>query len=205
MPKPHKFFTALVLATILGVATGHAEAIAQTRPDAATLTAADNPYDVKAGTTQAPYGDAMPAIVKNYLRAAPYIGTGGAIKLDAFPTLKELGFKTIINLNTDQQGAIEEGKAAKRAGLAYVRIPVAAHGPDAAKVAEFSQYANDPGHYPILVHCLSANRAGAMWTLYRFRHGVPEKIAVEEGRTIGLKPGREAIIAKQLKQPPSGE
>jgi len=203
MPKPHKFLVPLllvaVLAAILTMGWPGTEATAQTRPAAGARPAADNPYDV---TTGAPYGDVMPDIVKNYLRAAPYIGTGGAVKLDAFPTLKKLGFKTIINLNTDQQGAIEEGKAAKKAGLAYVRIPVAARGPDAAKVAKFSKYANDPSHYPILLHCLSANRAGAMWTLYRFHHGVPAKIAIEEGRTIGLKPGREAIIADQLNPPP---
>ena len=203
MPKPHKFFVPMLfvaaLAAVLTMGWTGAGATAQTQPDA------DNPYAVTTDAPQAPYGDVMPDIVKNYLRAAPYIGTGGAVRLDAFPTLKTLGFKTIINLNTDQQGAVEEGEAAKKAGLAYVRIPVAGHGPDAAKVAEFSKYANDPSHYPILLHCLSANRAGAMWALYRFRHGVPAKIAIEEGRTVGLRPGREAIIAKQLKRPPQGE
>lgn len=199
MPKLYKFFASLAFAAILTMGWAVAGTKAQTRLDAG------NPYDVKTGATQAPYGDTMPEIVKNYLRAAPYIGTGGMVKPDAFPTLKRLGFKTIINLNTDQQGAVEEGKAAKKAGLAYVRIPVAARGPNTAKVAEFSKYANDPSHYPILLHCLSANRAGAMWTLYRFRHGVPAKTAIEEGRTIGLKPDREAIIAEQLKRPQPGE
>ena len=37
---------------------------------------AANPFDVAAKHKQAAYGDAMPGVVKNYLRAAPYIGTG---------------------------------------------------------------------------------------------------------------------------------
>jgi uncharacterized protein (TIGR01244 family) len=161
-----------------------------------------NPYDVAAKHKQAPYGDAMPPIVKNYLRAAPYVGTGGIVDPKGFAELKKLGFKTIINLNTHKEGAQEEGKGIMAAGLDYVSIPVPAKAPDANAVAAFSKYVNDPNTYPVLVHCVSSNRVGAMWALYRAENGVPPEIAIQEGRTVGLKPSREAAVRAILKLPP---
>jgi uncharacterized protein (TIGR01244 family) len=165
---------------------------------------ASNPYDVAAKHKQAPYGDAMPAIVKNYLRAAPFVGTGGIVDPKGYAELKKLGFKTIVNLNTAKEGAEAEGKGIKAAGLDYVGIPVSTEAPDANEVAAFSKYVNDPKYYPILVHCESANRVGAMWALYRAENGVPPEIAVQEGRTVGLKPSREGAVREILKLPPMG-
>lgn len=168
----------------------------------AIVGAGANPYDLAAGHTQAPYGDAMPAIVKNYLRAAPYVGTGGLIEPDAFAELKALGFKTVINLNTEEEGAAAENEVAVQAGLAYVGIPVTAKAPSLKQVEEFSSYVNDPAHYPILVHCVSSNRVGATWAIYRTLNGVPPEIAIQEGRTVGLKPSREKAVRQLLKLPP---
>lgn len=162
---------------------------------------AANPFDVAAKHKQAPYGDEMPAIVKNYLRAAPYVGTGGIVDPKGYAELKKLGFKTIINLNTAKEGAEAEGKGIMAAGLDYVGIPVATEAPDQTEVAAFSKYVNDPKYYPILVHCESSNRVGAMWALYRARNGVPPEIAVQEGRTVGLKPSREGAVREILNLP----
>lgn len=168
----------------------------------AVVGSAANPYDVPAGYKQAAYGDAMPNIVKNYLRAAPYVGTGGIVDAKSFAKLGELGFKTVINLNTAEEGATHEGETARAASLTYISIPVATRAPSPAQVVEFSEYVNDPKYYPILVHCISANRVGAMWALYRAANGVPPGIAVQEGRTVGLKPSRESAVRKQLNLPP---
>jgi uncharacterized protein (TIGR01244 family) len=170
----------------------------------AIVGAAANPYDVAAKYKQAPYGDAMPDIVKNYLRAAPYVGTGGIVDPKGFAKLKALGFKTVINLNTAKEGAEDEGDGIMAAGLDYITIPVATRAPDAASVDAFSKYVNDPKFYPILVHCVSSNRVGAMWALYRTKNGVPPEIAIQEGRTVGLKPSREKAVRKILKLPPLG-
>jgi hypothetical protein len=37
-----------------------------------------------------------------------------------------------------------------------------------------------------------------MWTLYRVRQGIAVSIALEEGRTAGLQPDREAELRKRL-------
>jgi hypothetical protein len=41
-----------------------------------------------------------------------------------------------------------------------------------------------------------------MWALYRAANGVPPRLAVQEGRTVGLKPSREGAVRKQLGLPP---
>lgn len=159
------------------------------------------PYDTTTKYPQAVYGNQMPNIVNNYLRATPYIGTGGVIDPTGMPILKSLGFKTIVNLNTADEGATAEEALARQAGLAYVNIAVPTTAPTAEQVAEFAKIAEDPAAYPILVHCESSNRVGALWALYRASTGVPAMIAVEEGRAVGLKTSREGAVREALGLP----
>ena len=112
--------------------------------------------------------------------------------------LKALGFATIVDLRSPAEGAGAERQAAQAAGLRYVNIPVTGGGPTDAQVAEFARVVEDANNAPLLVHCASANRVGAMWTLYRVRQGIPLSIALEEGRTAGLRPEREAELRKRL-------
>lgn len=160
------------------------------------------PYDTTTSYQQAVFGNDMPNIVKNYLRATPYIGTGGLIDPSGLGILKSLGFKTIVNLNTAEEGATEEAALAKAAGLQFVSLAVPTKAPTPEQVAEFAKIAENPENYPILLHCESSNRVGAMWALYRASKGVPPEIAVEEGRAVGLKTSREAAVREQLGLPP---
>ncbi|MGZ8329702.1 MAG: fused DSP-PTPase phosphatase/NAD kinase-like protein [Rhodoplanes sp.] len=75
--------------------------------------------------------------------------------------------------------------------------------PTEAQIAEFARIVEDARNAPLLVHCVTANRVGAMWALYRAQKGIPVLIALEEGRTIGLQPDREAELRKRLEQPSS--
>ena len=163
---------------------------------------AAGPFDVAAGCDQAVYGDAMPDLVKNYLRAAPHVGTGGVVCCeDGYATLAELGFRTVVNLNTRAEGSERERQLAEAAGLSHFGIEVATKAPTVAQVQAFAAIVDDPAHYPILVHCQSANRVGAMWALYRATNGVPPEVAIQEGRTVGLKPSREAAVRALLHLP----
>ncbi len=159
------------------------------------------PYDTTTKYAQAVYGNQMPNIVDNYLRATPYVGTGGLIDPTGMPILKGLGFKTVVNLNTADEGATAEAALAEQAGLAYINIAVPTKAPTAEQVAEFAKIVEDPANYPILVHCESSNRVGALWALYRASTGVPPMVAVEEGRAVGLKTSREAAVREQLGLP----
>lgn len=134
----------------------------------------------------------------NYTRLKPHVATAGLLRDGAIPVLKALGFATIVDLRSPAEGIGAEQQAAAAAGLRYVNIPVTGGVPTDAQVAEFARIVEDPNNAPLLVHCASANRVGAMWTLYRVRQGIPLAIALEEGRTAGLRPDREAELRKRL-------
>jgi protein tyrosine/serine phosphatase len=76
------------------------------------------------------------------------------------------------------------------------RTPTACRPP--FKSFEFALVVEDADNAPLLIHCGSANRVGDMWALYRALKGIPDEIALEEARTIGLQPDREADVRKWL-------
>lgn len=175
-------------------ATAAAAAVSDT-PVAADM------YDTTVKATQAPYGNKMPDIVNNYLRATPYIGTGGSLEASGIPMLQMLGFKTIIDLNTADEGAAAQGPMVEKAGMSFVHIPVPTKAPTSEQVAEFAKIVENPVNYPILVHCESSNRVGTMWALYRASKGIPNEIAIQEGRTVGMKTSREGAVREMLGMP----
>lgn len=158
-----------------------------------------------AGAKEAPFGDRVGAAAVNYNRATPNIATAGKLGDGGIATLKALGFKTILDLRGPDEGIDKERADVAAAGLRYVNIPVTTKAPAADQIAPFAAVIEDPLNWPVLVHCVSANRVGAMWALYRAAQGVPGEVAVEEGRAIGLKTSREKAVRLQLSLPPLPE
>lgn len=146
---------------------------------------------------QAPFGDKVSAAFVNYNRAFPTIATAGLLKDGALEEAKRLGFKTVVDLRgPKEEGVTAKRKAVEAAGLDYVNIPVTTRAPTMDQVAEFAAIANDATRHPILLHCVSSNRSGAMWALYRVSEGVPVEVAIEEGRTNGLTSREPAVRAR---------
>jgi len=161
---------------------------------------------VRAAAPQAPFGDKVSAAIPNYNRALPQVGTSGAYAAEAVEEIKALGFTAAVELRgDDEEGVAANAEALKAAGLRYFHIPVTSKAPSEAQVAEFARILADPANQPLLVNCVSANRVGAMWALYRAAQGVPPEVAVEEGRTAGLKASREAAVRERLGLPALAE
>lgn len=162
-----------------------------------------NPFDVtRTDVKEAAFGDAVDGRIPNYTRVAPFVATSALVKPEDYGYVASLGFRTVINLRTKEEGADREVEAAKAAGLKVVWVPVAGKAPEWNEVEQAAAAIDDPANYPILLLCHSANRAGAMWALYRASRGVPPGIAIQEGRAAGLKPSREARVREMLGMPP---
>jgi uncharacterized protein (TIGR01244 family) len=142
--------------------------------------------------------------VTNYTPLRPQIATAGVLLGGAVGELKGLGFTTILDLRGPQEGTQAERNAVTAAGLRYLNIPVTAATMSEAQLVEFARIVEDKSNYPLMIHCQSANRVGAMWTLYRAIRGAPFATALAEGRAIGMGPDRESAVRAQLGQPPSG-
>lgn len=158
-----------------------------------------------AAPPQVPFGDKVSATVVNYNRTTPFVATAGSLKEGAVAELRTLGFTAIIDLRTPEERTSVEQVAVEAAGMKYFNIPVASRAPTDEQVRQFAALVEESSNYPVLVHCVSANRSGAMWTLYRVSKGIPFAIAIEEGRTVGLKPSRENAVRARLGQPPLEE
>lgn len=160
----------------------------------------------QAASPQAPFGDKVSAAIKNYNRATPHIATSGKYDPAAIAELKALGFTAVLDLRAQsEEGAPAVAEAARTAGLKYFNIQITTKAPTEAQVAEFAHIAEDPANYPMLVSCVSANRSGAMWALYRASKGVDAMVAIEEGHTLGLKPSREKAVRARLGMAPLTE
>lgn len=115
---------------------------------------------------------------------------GGQPTADALRAAPERGIKVVVNLrSTPEVEALgfDEPALATELGMRYVSIPVtsATFGPSNADRLK-TLLSETPG--PVLIHCASSNRVGAVWALYLHRHrNVPLGDAIEHGRIAGLR------------------
>lgn len=133
--------------------------------------------------------DTLPGVT-NYTRVETTVACGGATTTEAFPALKQAGFKAVINLRqaTENRANIEGSKqAAEAAGLRYLHIPMSSAEPQAESVDRFLAAVQDPANSPVYIHCASANRVGAVWLVKRVLvDGWDLEKATAEAERIGL-------------------
>ncbi len=123
----------------------------------------------------------------NYRLVRPGLAVSGQPSAEGLAQLKEMGFKTVVNLRTEKEGAKEEEALVKAAGLAYVSVPVTAPTLSQADAEAVGRVLEDPAAGPVLLHCATANRVGAIWALLQVRKGKSLDEAEAEGRAIGLQ------------------
>ncbi len=147
---------------------------------------------------QAPYGGDVSAAIGQYNRVSPYIANAGLLHDGGLEEAQRLGFKLVVDLRgVNEKGVSEEKNLAGTLGINYFNIPVTERAPEWGQVDALAALIHDPFNYPVLVHCVSSNRSGAIWALYRARVGVSPFTAVEEGQTAGLA-SREKAVRKVL-------
>ena len=157
-----------------------------------------SPFIITDDFAGAPFGGAVSENIVSYTSAAPYVGTAGKLNGDGIAEAKALGFKLIIDLRRpDEDGVTEEQAAVQTVSIAYRNIPFAADAGAWDQVEAVAAALANPKNYPVLLHCGSANRAGAVWALYRSRQGVAPITALEEGRAVGLT-SREKLVRDLL-------
>lgn len=113
---------------------------------------------------------------------------GGRISAEDLPALRAAGIAQVIDLTPDAETpAFDEAAGARAAGMVYANLPIA--GPadlTAEAVAAFDQLLRG-AEGPVLVHCASGNRVGALAALRAaLVEGQSEEDAIAEGRRWGL-------------------
>ncbi len=126
--------------------------------------------------------------------------TGGQPTLDQIKQAAETGFKAVINLraNNELPDPDQEKVWVEECGMKYIHIPVVvAEGLTPQNARVFADALSKPENYPIIVHCKSGNRVGAMFALKAFHINEKE---IEEALLIGKRAGlvKLAPTVKQI-------
>jgi len=115
--------------------------------------------------------------------------TGGQPTFDQIKQAAETGFKTVINLRTDNElpDPAQELTWVEGSGMKYIHIPISVpEGLTPQKTKVFAEALSMPENYPLIVHCKSGNRVGAMFALKAFH--IDEK-EIDEALLIGERAG----------------
>lgn len=126
--------------------------------------------------------------IRNAQRAFPGILSGGQPTDAQLEEAKNKGFKTIINLRPvkEHQGEKEANKV-RELGMSYVNIPVSgARGISSQNSQALIQALSDSSKYPVMIHCASGNRVGALFALDAAQRA---KLSTEESIAVGKQSG----------------
>jgi uncharacterized protein (TIGR01244 family) len=137
-----------------------------------------------------------------YRLIRPGLAAAGQPSPETLAQLGALGFRTVVNLRTEREGAAEEKAVVESQGLRYVWVPVTPDTFSLADVEAVERVLDDAAAAPILLHCASANRVGAVWAVVQARKGNVLDEALAAGREAGLhNPQMEAIVRRVLEGP----
>lgn len=137
--------------------------------------------------------------IPNYRVVRPGLATAGQPSAEALKQLKAQGFKTVVNLRTEAEGAKDEEATIREAGLTYVWVPISPATFSLEDVKAVAKVLDDPAAAPVLLHCSSANRVGAVWTVLETQKGKTLEAAQAEGETIGLSsPAMKEAVRRVL-------
>jgi uncharacterized protein (TIGR01244 family) len=103
-----------------------------------------------------------------------------------FKVFADQGYTTVIDLRTaGEDRGLDEPAVVESLGMEYVLLPIARDGInfDSAKTLDELIEAADG---PVLVHCGSANRVGALLALRKSLEGADDETALEYGREGGM-------------------
>ena len=169
----------------------------QTAPDAFAM-----PHP-PTGPEETPRMQSIERLVPQARQPRPTLVTGGQPAPDAWDALRREGITTVINLRpTSEQEGRDERAEVDAAGLRYVHIPVAGAADITATNADALASALREADGPVLVHCASGNRVGALLALGAARAGMPVEEAIAHGRSAGLG-SAEAVVRQRLDAAPA--
>lgn len=132
-----------------------------------------------------PYG-AMPV---------PGVLTGGQPTDEQLAALRDAGYQTIINLrHPNENGTQGEAEKVAELGMTYVSLPISGAADLTRENASALAAALEQAARPVLLHCGSSNRVGALLALQAFwLEGASSEEALEIGRSGGMTRLEQAV------------
>lgn len=151
-----------------------------------------------AGCASTPEPTIEPPALAELRTPARGVHTSGRIGQAEVERLAASGFRHVIDLTLDAETpAYDEAASVRAQGMAYDRLPI--RGADdltIGHVREFDRLLGAAAR-PVLVHCASSNRVGALAALRAaWIEGMGTEAAIDVGRRWGLKGLEPAVRAR---------
>lgn len=142
--------------------------------------------------------------IPNVRTPLPGVTSGGQPTEDELRQAAELGYRTVVSLRTaGEEIPFNEAELVTSLGMSYVSLPIpGAEGINADNAKALAKIL-DEAERPLVLHCGSGNRVGALFAIEA--HDLGEKNA-EEALQIGIDAGLtslEPVVREKLGLPPA--
>jgi uncharacterized protein (TIGR01244 family) len=115
------------------------------------------------------------------------ISTAGQPDAAALKVFAEQGYTTVIDLRTEQEDrGIDEVAVIGELGMEYIILPIGAADEISFENAKTLDRLIADAQGPVLIHCGSANRVGALLALSKSLEGADLESALDYGREGGM-------------------
>jgi len=127
----------------------------------------------------------------------PGITTSGQPDATALEELAEAGYAAVIDLRgADEDRGFDEKSAVEGLGMSYISLPISGAGAINYENASLLDEALSGVDGPVLLHCATSNRVGALLSLRDRLKGASREEALELGNEAGLASLRETVEAR---------
>lgn len=127
--------------------------------------------------------------IPNLLFVEPNHYSGGYVSPEALTQVKAEGISHVIDMLPDNEhGGFDESAMAAELGLYYAHLPImGGNDLNRANAEALDRLLAEAGDAPVLIHCMSGNRVGALFALRaHWLQGLPAVEALQVGRRYGL-------------------
>lgn len=133
----------------------------------------------------------------NRAEPLPGITTGGQPDQTALRELADAGYVAVVDLRgTNEDRGFDEQAAVEELGMTYLPLPVAGASDVTYENAEALDKILGELDGPVLLHCASGNRVGALLSLRHRMNGGSREEALELGDSAGLSSLRPTVEQK---------
>ena len=137
-------------------------------------------------------------LLRNGRMPAEGVLTGGQPTAEQLETLAELGYKTVINLRAPQESGSTDPTQVESLGMRYVSLPITQTSEIDETGGQKLAEALASAERPVVVHCGSGNRVGALFAMKGFYvDGLTAEEALALGRAAGVT-RLEPVVRQQL-------
>ncbi|TDJ35329.1 MAG: hypothetical protein E2O53_06440 [Gammaproteobacteria bacterium] len=112
--------------------------------------------------------------------------------------IAEAGFSAVVDLRAaDEERGFDEAKEVERLGMTYVRLPVASADDITLDKAVVLNQILAQNEGPVLIHCASGNRVGALYALREKLLGASNGEALAVGKAAGMT-RLESVVRERI-------